>query len=106
MTEKKRAAGYVRVSSQGQENGTSLEGQENDIKEFCQKKDWELISIYKDVASGEFTEKRAAMLRLLADAEEHKFNIVVCVNNDRFGRNLKEQKENVESLTDLDIDLY
>jgi len=101
-----KAAGYIRVSSQQQENGTSLAGQESDIKEFCEKKGWNLIHVYRDVASGEFTEKRASMLRLLADAEERKFDIVVCVNNDRFGRNLKEQKENVEELTELGIHLW
>ncbi len=105
-TEKIKAAGYIRVSSGGQEDNTSLAGQEQDIKDFCKKKNWELSNIYRDVASGEFTEKRASMLRLLADAEDHKFDIVVCVSNDRFGRNLKEQKENVEALTDLNIQLW
>jgi site-specific DNA recombinase len=105
MTEQKAVA-YIRVSSGGQEDNTSLAGQEQDIKDFCKKKNWTLTNIYRDVASGEFTEKRASMLRLLADAEDHKFDVVVCVNNDRFGRNLREQKENVEALIDLNIQLW
>jgi len=100
------AVGYIRVSSGGQVNNTSLASQEQDIQEFCKTKGWVLTNIYRDVASGEFTEKRGAMLRLLADAEDRKFDIVVCVNNDRFGRNLKEQKLNVEALTDSNIQLW
>ena len=45
------AVGYLRVSSTSQEDGTSLEHQKENIKNFCRSKDIILVDIFVDVYS-------------------------------------------------------
>ncbi|MCA0921427.1 recombinase family protein [Pseudooceanicola nanhaiensis] len=49
----KLAVGYVRVSTEGQQqNGISLDAQRKAIEEFAEKAGFSLIEIYEDAASG------------------------------------------------------
>ena len=64
---KKKAAVYCRVSTyeQGQGEVSSLNGQEDLLRNYCKAKDWEVNGIYIDKASGSSLE-RNEIIRLLS----------------------------------------
>ena len=87
----KRAVGYVRVSSIEQTKGTSLESQRDASQKYAKEKGWELGEIYPDEGiSGAGMEKRTGLLRLLRDAADGKFDVMICTDIDRFGRDLTD----------------
>ena len=49
---KKRAVGYVRVSTKDQEKNTSLEDQSEAVEKYAEENGWNLIYIYSDAKSG------------------------------------------------------
>jgi len=84
---KKRAVGYVRVSSAEQVKGTSPDTQEEAIKKYAEASNWKLIHIYSDLGiSGAGMEKRVGLQQLLKDSAQGKFEIMICLDIDRFGR--------------------
>jgi len=87
-----RVAGYVRVSTNNQAtDGESLETQRNQIKEFCDFKKWELTEIYEDAGiSGSKADHRPDFMRMIADAEQKKFDIVLFTKLSRFARNARD----------------
>ena len=48
----KKLVGYVRVSSKSQEDNTSLENQIERIEAYCKAYDYELVKIFREVATG------------------------------------------------------
>ncbi len=44
----KTAVGYIRVSTSGQLDNTSLEGQAESITNYCESNDLELLKIYDE----------------------------------------------------------
>lgn len=48
----KKAIGYYRVSTLGQEENTSLDDQREKVRAFCISQGWELVAEFEDVASG------------------------------------------------------
>ncbi len=74
---KPKAAIYCRVSTDKQfDKGGSLETQEKSCSAWCERNDYEIIDIYKDVESGG-TLKRNELQRLFTDAEAGKIDIVI-----------------------------
>jgi len=81
----KKAALYVRVSTK--DKGQDVENQLRQLKEFCKKKDFEIVHIYQDTVSGsKGRNERAGFDQLFKDAYNHKFDIVVFWALDRFSR--------------------
>jgi len=103
----KKAAGYVRVSSKGQVDNESLTTQRRSIKDYAKSKGWELLDIYADEGiSGGSTKQRPALLRLLCDAKDGKFNVLIIRDLSRFGRNATELLNNCEDLERAGIQLW
>lgn len=48
----KKAIGYYRVSTLGQEDNTSLEDQREKVRAYCKAQGWTLVAEFEDVASG------------------------------------------------------
>jgi site-specific DNA recombinase len=88
-TDIKRVAGYVRVSTPGQaEDGESPHTQESEIKDYAEKRGWELVNIYEDLGiSGAKAEKRPGFMTLIRDAENKEFDAVIFTRLSRFARN-------------------
>jgi DNA invertase Pin-like site-specific DNA recombinase len=81
-----RCAFYVRVSTNnGQQNP---EVQLNDMRPFAESRDWQLVGEYVDHCTGS-KESRPELNRLLADARQRKFDVIVVWKLDRFARSLK-----------------
>ena len=81
----KRAAGYIRMSSHRQE--TSPAQQRHEITELAKRKGYKIVAWYIDEGvSGDEIEKRPDFLRMLEDAQDGQFDIIICWDQDRFGR--------------------
>lgn len=85
----RRAAVYVRVSSEEQVQGYSLTAQERAAAAFCAQLGWDVAGVYRDEGRSARTEdvgNRPAFARMLADAEAGRVDAVVH-KLDRFARN-------------------
>lgn len=71
-----RCAVYVRVSTDHDEQKTSLENQKQLFYNFIAEKQWELYEMYVDVESGT-TDKRISFQRMIDDAEKGKFDCIL-----------------------------
>ncbi len=101
----KKAAGYIRVSSSGQLDNTSLEDQSEQITQFCSKNDLQLLTIYDERAWTGVDNERYELQRLFSDAEQQKFQAVVVWALDRFGRDLTDILVNARALKQYNIEL-
>lgn len=84
-----RAALYSRVSSKAQarDDKVSLGEQFAEMRAYCARKGYEVVARYQDVGSGS-TKNRRDFQRLLADACEGTFDVVVCWKSDRLSRGI------------------
>lgn len=82
---------YVRVSSEEQAQGHSLEAQERECREFLvrEKPQWNLVGVFQDEHTGKTT-KREGFQKMLRLIYEGKANAIVCHHLDRFSRNLQD----------------
>ena len=91
-----KAVAYIRVSSQEQVDGHSLDAQERLFRELCQNRDWEPVSIYREEGRSAHVDsinKRPVFRQLLEDAATGAFEVVVVHTLDRWSRNLKVMLE-------------
>jgi site-specific DNA recombinase len=96
---KLRAAGYRRVSTDDQaEDGHSLDAQKRAIREFIERKGWELAGIYTDAGLSGRLDERPALSQLLQDAANGHFEVVVVHAIDRFYRSLTGLLVTIETL--------
>lgn len=87
MSEIKRAVIYARFSSDMQRE-ESIEAQVRACKEYCRKKLYVVTNIYVDEAkSARDVLKRDAYNQMMADALEHKFDVIIFHKIDRNARN-------------------
>ncbi|AMA74128.1 recombinase [Aneurinibacillus sp. XH2] len=82
-----RCAVYIRVSTNREEQKSSLENQKDLFYRYIADKGWDLYDFYVDVESGT-TDKREGLKRLIADAEERKFDVILAKELSRLARNV------------------
>lgn len=87
--------GYCRVSSRSQEDNTSLDSQEDEIRAFAAYKKHELVEVLREAKSGADTNRRKyqKMLDLLSQADG-----LVVTKLDRLGRSVIDLLELVEKV--------
>lgn len=86
----KRVALYIRVSSEEQVQGYSLDAQERAAETFCGGQGWEVVARYRDEGKSAQTDdeaKRPGFRQMMADAEAGLFDVIVVHKLDRFARN-------------------
>lgn len=85
-----KAASYCRVSTDKDDQANSLETQKAYFREYIQRNpEWELYEIYADEGiTGTSTKKRTQFNRMMNDAYEGKFQIIVTKEVSRFSRNI------------------
>ncbi|MGB2691270.1 MAG: recombinase family protein [Thermodesulfobacteriota bacterium] len=88
----KKAVGYIRVSTSIQvKEGESLSTQKQQIADYAKSKGWQLDCIYADEGiSGTKIEYRTDFQRMVQDAEQGKFEVVIFTKLSRFARNARE----------------
>ena len=99
-----KCAIYVRVSTDEQANrGYSLAAQVDQIKSFIKNQGWAALEIYSDDGYSAKNRNRPALKRLLDDASEKRFDVVLAYKIDRLSRRLKDLIEIVEELSHYEV---
>lgn len=107
MDEKNVVALYLRVSSEQQVHGFSLNAQKEALLDYCRKARANVFKIYVDAGrSGKSISGRPALCELLEDAKKGCFQQVVCLRLNRLSRNLPDLLAVVELLDKHGITLH
>ena len=85
-----KVAGYCRVSTDKDDQANSFETQKAYFREYIRRNpDWELYEIYADEGiTGTTTKKRAQFNRMMNEAYEGKFRMIITKEVSRFSRNI------------------
>ena len=84
---------YIRVSSDEQVDGTSLEFQEEACRKYCEQKGIEVVAIFKDEgesAKDLSSKNRKEFLRALEFCRKNKIDAFVVLRVSRFARNTED----------------
>jgi len=83
---------YVRVSSEEQVKGTSLENQDELCRAYCKNKGIEVLGIYREEGASAKTAQRAEFLRSIEFCRKNKGKVdaFVVYKVDRFARNTED----------------
>src|SRR4051812_29800519 len=82
-----RAVGYSRTSGEGQRDNTSIPRQKQSIEGFCSVNQWAFLKHYVDECkSGKNIDGRDDFKRMLQDAANSVFDLIVIYDIKRFGR--------------------
>lgn len=100
MSEVKRAAIYVRVSTVEQE--TDL--QEHELQEYCERRGWSRV-VYRDKGQSGAKNDRPALTAMLNDLRRRRIDVVVVWALDRLARSLKQLLGIAEECRALGVDL-
>src|ERR1035437_6671393 len=100
VSDRKRAAVYVRVSTTEQETGL----QETELKEYCERRGWTPI-LYRDHGQSGAKQDRPALSALLNDLRKRKIDVVVVWALDRLARSLRQLLTIAEDCWTLGVDL-
>ena len=92
----KRIALYARVSTL---NGQNPEMQLAELREYAQRRGWEVTDEYVDLGVSGSKESRPELNRMLKDAHARAFDAVVVWKLDRLGRSLKHLVTTIEDLS-------
>ena len=104
MSKPKRAALYVRVSTDKQ----SVENQIRDLRLVAERRGWQVVEIYRDegISGAKRRDQRPALDAMLKDASRRKFDVVMAWALDRLGRSLIDLLGSIEHLEAAGVDLY
>lgn len=102
---KKKAVIYCRVSTEKEEQETSLVRQKNELMKFCEEQHWKLDASFEDHASS-YDVEREGFLSLLAYVSNHQVDYLVVQDMTRLARGNARiailhllQKLNIELVT-------
>ena len=100
----KRAAVYIRVSTDGQ----TVDNQRLELEQAAERAGWEIVGIYDDngISGAKSREHREAFDRLCKDATRRKFDVVMAWSVDRLGRSLQDLIGFLSELHAVGVDLY
>ena len=106
--EKKKVAGYARVSTDTEEQQQSYENQVKYYEEFIKNhEDWEFVEIYTDEGiSGTGTARREGFKRMIEDALAGKINLIVTKSISRFARNTVDSLTTIRLLKENGVEIY
>lgn len=103
-----RVAAYARVSTDTDEQLVSLAAQKDHYETYIrQNPKWEYAGLYYDEGvSGTKKDKRDGLLRMLADCEAGKIDLVITKSISRLARNTTDCLEIVRKLLAQDVFIY
>ena len=106
--QKRKTAGYARVSTDKDEQFTSYEAQVDYYTQFIKKHaDWEFVKVYTDEGiSGLGTRKREGFNEMVADALAGKIDLIVTKSVSRFARNTVDSLVTIRKLKEKGVEVY
>ena len=107
LPKRKKAAAYARVSRDTQRLMNSVSAQISYYSSLIQgNPEWEYAGVYADCGiSGTDISKRDEFIRMLADCEAGKIDIILCKSISRFARNTVDLLKTVRHLKELGIEV-
>ena len=107
LPERKKVAAYCRVSMETERLHHSLSAQISRYSELIQSNpQWEFAGIYADEGiSGTKAEKRPEFMRLIADCDAGKIDIVLTKSISRFARNTVDLLKTVRHMKDIGVEV-
>ena len=105
---KKSAAIYLRVSSEMQVDGFSIEAQKIACLKYAQEQGYEVTDdhIYIDEAFSAKNEDRPEFKRLMVAAHSSEFSMIIIHKMDRFERNFRAMTNTLEDLANIGVRVY
>lgn len=100
-----RIAAYCRVSTEKEDQLNSLEAQKNFFTEYAMRSKDSLVNLYADEGiSGTKTKNRKQFLKMMSDAEQGLFDMLVVKDISRFARNTVDLLQSIRRLRELGIE--
>jgi len=99
-----KVAIYCRLSEEDRnkqfetDDSGSIQNQKALLMQYAAEQGWEVYNIYSDDDYTGSDRRRPEFNRLLKDAEEHKFNIILCKTQSRFTRELELVEKYIHGL--------
>ena len=103
---KKRIGLYARVSTEMQTDGYSIQGQLNQLTEYCQFQGYEVVNEYTDRGISGKTMQRPELQRMLKDANEGKLDCIMVYKTNRLARNTSDLLNIVEELYKINVEFF
>jgi len=112
---KKRAAIYIRVSSEKQADKVSPQAQESDCRAYAAERGYSVVEVYRDteryrvgrrlVEPSGTRPDRPGLRRMMADADADAFDIILAWREDRLYRGLRPMLDLLECIERNRIDI-
>ena len=104
----RKAAIYARVSTEHEAQISALENQVQYYDELLQRHpDWELVDRYIDEGiTGTSIHKRESFMRMLQDAKEKKFDLIITREVSRFARNTVDTLQQTRILKSYGVEVW
>ena len=102
-----RVAAYCRVSTEQEEQESSIELQEH--RYICmieENPNWENAGIFSEYATGLNTEEREVFQEMMCSCRRGEIDLILTKSVSRFGRNTLESLKALRELNDLGIKVY
>lgn len=104
---KLRVAAYCRISTNHEEQESSLETQISYYgKLIAGHEDWELVKIYAERASGTQLKKRPEFMQMIKACKQGKIDLILTKLISRFGRNMLDTLRTLYELFNLGVKIY
>lgn len=98
---KVHAAIYARVSTINAGQDPTLQTRE--LKEYCQRRGWHVFDCYVDNGVSGKKDSRPQLNRMMQDAHERRFDVVVVWRFDRFARSVSHLLRALETFNSLGV---
>ena len=104
MSKVKRAALYLRVSTDGQ----TVENQRRDLIKLAELRGWEVVATYEDagISGSKGRDKRPGLNQMLQDARRRKFDLVAVWAIDRLGRSTSTVAGSIDELAEAGVGMF
>lgn len=95
-----KCAIYCRLSKEdgGEHESESIQNQKSLLLNYALDRNWDIYNIYTDEDYSGISEKRPAFARLITDAQNHSFDIILCKTQSRFTRDMEQVEKYIHKL--------
>lgn len=102
-----RVAAYCRVSTDQEEQDSSIELQELRYRQMIEENpNWENAGVFSERATGLNLQERSAFQAMMRQCREEKINLILTKSISRFGRNTLDILRVLQELQQLNVDVF